>query len=55
MKLLSIGNSFSVDAQRWLYTLFGQSVAVDGMAKHDFDTALLEKIVTVVKHTVDRD
>lgn len=37
----------------WLYTLFGEPIAVDGMAQHGFDTALLERIVAVVKRTVD--
>ena len=40
-------------AATWLYTLFRQPIAVDGMAQYDFDTALLEKIVAVVKCTVD--
>ncbi len=40
-------------AATWLYTLFGQPIAVDGMAQYGFDTALLEKIVAVVKRTVD--
>ena len=40
-------------AATWLYTLFGQPIAVDGMAQYGFDTALLEKIIAVVKRTVD--
>lgn len=42
-------------AATWLYALFGQPIAVDGMAKHGFDTALLEMIVAVVKRIVDRE
>ncbi len=37
----------------WLYKLFGRPIAVEGMAKCDMDTALLERIVEVVKRTVD--
>lgn len=40
-------------AATWLYTLFGQPIAVDGMAQYGFDIALLEKIVAVVSSTVD--
>lgn len=37
----------------WLYKLFGRPIAVEGAAKRDMDTVLLEKIVEVVKRTVD--
>ncbi|MBQ9860836.1 MAG: DUF4886 domain-containing protein [Clostridia bacterium] len=40
-------------AATWLYTLFRRPIAVDGMAQHGFDTALLEKIVVIVKSIVN--
>ena len=35
-------------AATWLYALFRQPIAVDGMVQYGFDAALLEKIVAVV-------
>ena len=46
MKILSIGNSFSQDAHKWLYTITGKKIKVQTF--ENYDTQILEKIICTV-------